>query len=61
MTVSETPTGYADAVADVDDDDAKFLMPHEDTLTMNQFLDVIEDPESRPGIHYIQKQVRRHR
>lgn len=40
------------------DDDAKFLMPHEDEMTMNQFLDIIEDPSLSPGIHYIQKQVR---
>ncbi len=78
MTVSATPTGYADAIVfpshgdvknvddvdnveadDVETDDAavKFVMPHEDVVTMNEFLDIIEEPTSSPGIHYIQKQV----
>ena len=74
MTVSATPTGYADAVvsnsslndgeiytstvrgSDVNND-GKFLMPHEDDMTMNEFLDINESPSSSPGIHYIQKQV----
>ncbi len=70
MTVSATPTGYADAIVfpshgdvknvetdDVETDAVKFVMPHEDVVTMNEFLDIIEEPTSSPGIHYIQKQV----
>ena len=74
MTVSATPTGYADAVVsnsslndgEIDtstvrgsdvNNDGKFLMPHEDDMTMNEFLDINESPSSSPGIHYIQKQV----
>ena len=36
--------------------EAKFLMPHEEEMTMNDFLNIVEDPASSRGIHYIQKQ-----
>ena len=51
MTVSVTPNGYADAITD-----GMFVMPHEDLMTLSDFLDVLESPESRPGVHYVQKQ-----
>ena len=62
VTVSVTPTGYADSAvfnpeSDVGDS-VKFLMPHEEEMTVNNFLDIIEDPGSHPGVHYIQKQER---
>jgi hypothetical protein len=34
------------------------LMPHEEEMSMNRFLDIIEDPTTSQGIHYIQKQAR---
>jgi hypothetical protein len=39
-------------------EDVKFLMPHEEEMSMNRFLDIIEDPTTSQGIHYIQKQAR---
>ena len=63
VTVSVTPTGYADSAvfnpdSDIGDSSVKFLMPHEEEMTVNTFLDVIEDPGSHSGVHYIQKQER---
>lgn len=52
LTVSVTPNGYADAVTH----DMRFVMPHEDQMTMSEFVKIIEEPKSRSGIHYVQKQ-----
>ena len=64
MTVAITPTGYADApVFDVSDVDVskesiKFVMPLEEEMSMNKFVDIIENSSSHSGVHYIQKQAR---
>jgi len=51
VTVSVTPTGYADAALG-----DKFVMPEERQLTVNKFLDVIENPTAHSGVFYAQKQ-----
>lgn len=51
VTVAVTPNGYADAITD-----GKFVMPEQRLMTVGQFLDVMESPESKNGIFYIQKQ-----
>lgn len=51
MTVTETPDGYADAIKD-----GLFVIPHEETMTMSRFLDVMEDTRRASGVCYIQKQ-----
>ena len=51
MTVAVTPNGYADAVTD-----EKFVMPEEREMTLAQFLDIMEQPESDKGVFYVQKQ-----
>jgi hypothetical protein len=59
VTVSITPTGYADApVFDVSKESVKFVMPLEEEMAMNKFLDIIENSSSLSGVHYIQKQER---
>lgn len=51
VTVAVTPNGYADAVCD-----GHFIMPEERRMTMNEFLDIIENPQPKQGIFYVQKQ-----
>lgn len=51
VTVAVTQNGYADAVYQ-----DKFVMPEERTMTVNQFLDILEDPFHGKGVFYIQKQ-----
>lgn len=46
-----TPNGYADAVSG-----NHFVMPEERTMSLAEFLDIIEQPNSANGIFYIQKQ-----
>ena len=33
-----------------------FIMPEERTMNMEEFLDIIDDPETASGVFYIQKQ-----
>ncbi|XP_050692234.1 bifunctional peptidase and (3S)-lysyl hydroxylase Jmjd7-like [Eriocheir sinensis] len=51
VSVAVTPNGYADAPCD-----GFFVMPEERTMKFGQFLDIMENPESQPGVFYIQKQ-----
>ncbi len=58
VTVSVTPDGYADALADTDEG-LTFVMPHEEKMTMGAFLETLGDADRHVGVHYIQKQVER--
>ena len=54
MTVSVTPTGYADAIYE-----GRFVMPEERIMPMSQFLDILFTPvedRKEQGVFYIQKQ-----
>jgi len=51
VTVSVTPNGYADAVYH-----GKFVMPEERNMTMNNFLHIMNNPDSANGVFYVQKQ-----
>lgn len=51
VTVSVTPTGYADAAVG-----ENFVMPEERRITVNKFLNIIENPASQSGVFYAQKQ-----
>lgn len=50
MTVTITPNGYADAVAD-----GHFVLPDEKQCMMAEFLDKLSNPPP-DRVHYIQKQ-----
>jgi len=49
--VAVTPDGLADAPKG-----DQFVMPEERSMNMEEFLDIIEDPETANGVFYIQKQ-----
>lgn len=51
VTVAVTPNGLADAV--IDD---YFMTPHEETMLVSAFLDILFGKVRRDGIYYIQKQ-----
>jgi len=51
ITVTATPNGFADAAVG-----NKFVMPEERTMTVNDFLDIIENPSDYNGVFYAQKQ-----
>jgi len=51
VTVAVTPDGLADAPKG-----DQFVMPEERSMNMEEFLDIIEDPETANGVFYIQKQ-----
>ena len=51
VTVAVTPNGLADSARG-----EVFLMPEERKMTMGEFLDVLESPETGRGVHYIQRQ-----
>ena len=56
VTISETPTGYADALArDPGSGRTVFVMPHEARMTMAEFLDKLARKESG-NVGYVQKQ-----
>ena len=53
VSVAVTPNGYADAVReDVD----RFVMPHEEDMSVNQLFDILEQKTSFPGVCYLQRQ-----
>lgn len=48
VTVAVTPNGYADGVAvNKTDGQEYFVMPEEQTMTMNEFLDKLDDDSPR--------------
>lgn len=48
VTVAVTPNGYADGVAVNKTDNLEyFVMPEEQTMTMNEFLDKLDDDSPR--------------
>ena len=51
VTVSVTPNGYADAIGS----NGLFMMPHEEKMTVNKLLDVIENPR-QDRVYYCQMQ-----
>ncbi|KAG0723389.1 JmjC domain-containing protein 7 [Chionoecetes opilio] len=51
VTVTVTPNGLADAPHA-----GYFVMPEERRMRFGAFLDVLENPESQPGVFYVQKQ-----
>ncbi|XP_071534213.1 bifunctional peptidase and (3S)-lysyl hydroxylase Jmjd7 isoform X2 [Panulirus ornatus] len=51
VSVAVTPNGFADAPCD-----GYFVMPEERFMMFDSFLDVMKNPESQPGIFYVQKQ-----
>ena len=51
VTVAVTPNGLADAPQG-----DQFVMPEERTMKMEEFLDIIENPDTKNGVFYIQKQ-----
>jgi len=51
VTVAVTPDGLADAPKG-----DQFIMPEERTMNMEEFLDIIDNPETASGVFYIQKQ-----
>lgn len=51
ITVAVTPNGLADAVYE-----GHFVMPHEEQMTLAEFLDILNDKTEKKGIFYIQKQ-----
>lgn len=51
VTVAVTPNGYADAVYQ-----GKFVMPEERKMSMNSFIDTMNNPGSVNGVFYVQKQ-----
>lgn len=51
VTVSVTPSGRADAVHGT-----RFVLPAEEKMELSAFLDVMEDPAERRGVHYVQTQ-----
>ena len=54
VKVSVTPNGYADAI----DTDGNFVMPHEENMTFEEFIHIIENPSDSNGtVHYIQRQA----
>ena len=46
VTASVTPNGYADAALPLSDEPLKdayqFVMPHEESMTVNEFLNILE-------------------
>ena len=51
VKVAITPNGYADAITG-----GKFVMPYEENMTFQEFIDIIENPDKKPNsIHYIQR------
>lgn len=53
VTIAITPNGLADGLA-MKDGEEYFVMPLEQEMRMNQFLDTLDNHS--PMIHYIQKQ-----
>ena len=51
VTSSVTPNGYADAITD-----GNFVMPLEECMTFEEFIQIIENPSDYNGVHYIQRQ-----
>ncbi|XP_064093441.1 bifunctional peptidase and (3S)-lysyl hydroxylase Jmjd7-like isoform X3 [Macrobrachium nipponense] len=51
VSVAVTPNGYADAPQG-----EYFVMPEERNMIFKDFLDIMENPDSQPGVFYIQKQ-----
>lgn len=46
VTVAVTPNGYADGIAlNKDDNQEYFVTPEEQTMTMNEFLDKLDDDD----------------
>lgn len=43
MVVAVTPNGYADGITKNKDGKEYFVMPEEQTMTMESFLDMLED------------------
>ncbi|KAG2224363.1 hypothetical protein INT45_006763 [Circinella minor] len=57
VTVATTPNGYADAVTyDPVTDREYFALPHEQKMTLDRFLKIIEGKELTPHAHYISLQ-----
>lgn len=72
VTASVTPNGYADAALPLSDEPLKdayqFVMPHEESMTVNEFLNILEaSPKTgpnycdygipdNPDVYYVQKQ-----
>ena len=53
VKVSVTPNGYADAI----DTNGNFVMPHEENMSFEEFIHIIENPsDSNGAVHYIQRQ-----
>ena len=48
VTVAVTPNGLADAPQG-----DQFVMPEERTMKMEEFLDIIENPDTKNGVFYI--------
>lgn len=51
VSVAVTPNGYADAP-----NKGYFVMPEERFMLFADFLNIMEEPHSQPGIYYVQKQ-----
>ncbi|XP_063586150.1 bifunctional peptidase and (3S)-lysyl hydroxylase Jmjd7-like isoform X2 [Penaeus indicus] len=51
VSVAVTPNGYADAP-----NKGYFVMPEERFMLFADFLNIMEKPDSQPGIYYVQKQ-----
>jgi len=49
IKVSVTPNGYADAITE-----GKFVMPHEEEMTLESFLKIMKNPGN--NVYYIQRQ-----
>ena len=55
VTASVTPNGYADAALPLSDepikdvDEYQFVMPHEESMSVNEFLNILE-ASPKPGI-----------
>ncbi|CAO3659240.1 unnamed protein product [Rhizopus stolonifer] len=57
ITVAVTPNGYADAITlDPVTQKEYFVMPHEQTMSFNSFLDLIEDKTKSDNANYISLQ-----
>ncbi|KAI7875142.1 Clavaminate synthase-like protein [Lichtheimia hyalospora FSU 10163] len=57
VTVATTPNGYADAVTyDPNTDREYFVLPHEESMPFNDFLDIIQGKRDTPHAHYISLQ-----
>lgn len=53
VDVAVTPNGYADAVRE---DLDRFVMPHEEQMTISTLLSILDGEICHPGVCYLQKQ-----